>query len=70
VVLAQLLAKESSFITAEAVEAMEFQALSDQFAVSGVPHTVINSGAGNVVGAVPENVLIDHIKQALLGMEG
>lgn len=63
--LAQLLAKESSFITAEAVEAMEFQSLSDQFAVSGVPHTVINYGAGNVVGAVPESVLIDHIKKAL-----
>ncbi len=63
--LAQLFAKEGSLVTAEAVEAMEFQALSEQYAVSGVPHTVINFGAGNVVGAVPEAVLIDHIKQAL-----
>ena len=63
--LAQLLAKESDLVTAEAVEAMEFQALSKQYAVSGVPHTVINFGAGNVVGSVPEAVLIDHIKQAL-----
>jgi thioredoxin-related protein len=65
VVLAQLLAKESNLVTAESVEAMEFQALSEQYAVSGVPHTVINYGAGNVIGSVPEAVLIDHIRQAI-----
>ena len=65
-VLAHRMAIESSFVEAEAVEAMEFPDLSDRFNVSGVPQTTINQGAGTVVGAAPEEYLIQEIRQALL----
>lgn len=65
VILAHQLAMESPFIQAEMVEAMEFAELSDRFNVSGVPHTIINSGKGEVVGAVPESHLIKEILQAV-----
>ena len=64
-VLAHRMAIESSWVEAEAVEAMEFPDLSDRFNVSGVPQTTINEGAGTVVGAAPEDYLIEEIKQAL-----
>ncbi len=60
------MAIESSWVEAEAVEAMEFPDLSDRFNVSGVPQTTINGGAGTVVGAAPEDYMIEEIKQALL----
>lgn len=60
-----MMAMETPLVQAEMVEAMEFPALADRHQVSGVPHTVINDGDGNVVGAVPEASLIDAIKQAL-----
>ena len=41
------------------------QTLADRYQVSGVPHTVINDGAGNVVGAVPEADLAAAIREAL-----
>ena len=47
------------------VEAMEFFELSDHYGVSGVPHTVINDGAGNIIGAVPEERLIAEIKRVI-----
>ncbi len=65
VVLAHMMAVESPFVQAEMIEAMEFPALADRHQVSGVPHTVINDGAGNVVGAVPESTLVSAIQQAL-----
>jgi predicted DsbA family dithiol-disulfide isomerase len=65
VVLAHQMAMESPLVKAEMVEAMEFFELSNQFGVSGVPHTVINAGASNVVGAVPEASLITAIQKAL-----
>jgi glutaredoxin-like protein len=65
VILAHQLAMESPLIQAEMVEAMEFAELSDRFKVSGVPHTIINSGKGEVVGAVPEAHLIKEILQAV-----
>ena len=65
VILAHQMAMESTLVTGEMVEAMEFAELSSQFNVSGVPHTVINSGAGEVVGAVPETRLMDEIEKAL-----
>ena len=43
------------------VEAMEFPELSHRHAVSGVPQTTINDGAGAVVGAVPEDYLLAEI---------
>jgi len=64
-VLAHQMAMESPLVQAEAVEAMEFPALADKFDVSGVPHTTINDGLGNVVGAVPEDALVGEIQKAL-----
>jgi thioredoxin-related protein len=52
-------------IRAEGVEAMEFPELANRFNVRGVPQTVINSGAGIVVGAVPEQNLLAEIMRAL-----
>jgi predicted DsbA family dithiol-disulfide isomerase len=59
------MAMESGMVQAEMVEAMEFPALSDQFGISGVPHTVINAGAGNMVGAAPEEMLLAEIQRIL-----
>lgn len=63
VVLAHQLALESSLIEAEMVESMEFAELAEKYNVSGVPHTVINHGKGEVVGAVPEGHLLEKIMQ-------
>jgi len=52
-------------IRAEGVEATEFPELANRFNVRGVPQTVINSGAGSVVGAVPEQNLLAEIMRAL-----
>jgi glutaredoxin-like protein len=66
VLLAHQMAMENpQMIRAEGVEAMEFPDLADRFNVHGVPQTVINSGAGIVVGAVPEQNLLAEIKRAL-----
>ncbi len=66
VLLAHQMAMENPrLIRAEGVEATEFQELAQQFYVSGVPQTVINSGAKMVVGAVPEINLVNQIKLAL-----
>ena len=63
--LAHQMALESPMVEAEMIEAMEFPDLSDRYGVSGVPHTTINAGAGNLVGAAPEQYLVDEIKKAL-----
>ena len=63
--LAQLMALESRFVQAEAVEATEFPELADRYHVSGVPQTTINFGAGRVVGASPEQQLVAEIRSAL-----
>ena len=52
-------------VQAEMVEATEFPELSTRHRVSGVPHTVVNYGKGNVVGAVPETNLMAEIQRAL-----
>lgn len=65
VVLAHQMAMENPLIQAEMVEATEFPELSDLHHVSGVPHTVVNAGKGNVVGAVPEANLLAEIQRAL-----
>ena len=66
VLLAHAMAMENpQMIRAEGVEAMEFPELADRFHVSGVPQTVINAGAGIVVGAVPEQNLLAEIARAL-----
>lgn len=56
---------ENPLVQAEMVAAMEFPDLVDRYGISGVPHTVINDGAGNIVGAVPEANLAAAIKAAL-----
>ncbi len=67
VLLAHQMAMENpQMITAEGVEATEFPELANRFNVRGVPQTVINSGAGSVVGAVPEQNLLAEIQRALL----
>ncbi|MBI4762403.1 MAG: protein disulfide oxidoreductase [Chloroflexota bacterium] len=66
VLLAHQMAMENpKMIRAEGVEATEFPELADRFNVRGVPQTVINSGAGMVVGAVPEHNLLAEIQRAL-----
>jgi glutaredoxin-like protein len=66
VLLAHRMAMENPrMVRAEGVEATEFPDLSNRFGVSGVPQTVINAGAGSVVGAVPENQLFSEIRHAL-----
>jgi protein-disulfide isomerase len=59
------MAMENPLIQAEMIEAMEFPELSDQFGVSGVPQTTINQGAGTVIGAYPEDDLLEEIQAAL-----
>ena len=66
VVLAHQMALESPLVEAEMVESMEFFDLANQFGVSGVPHTVINSGAGNIIGAAPEDTLVAEIQKTIL----
>lgn len=65
VTLAHQIALESELVQAEMIEAVEFTELSNTYGVSGVPHTIINQGKGEVVGAVPEEVLIEEMKQSL-----
>ncbi len=52
-------------IRAEAVDAMEFPDLANQFRVQGVPQTVINAGKGITVGAYPEGRMLAEIKRAI-----
>jgi len=59
------MALESSMVEAEMIEASEFPDLVSQFGVNGVPQTTINHGAIDVVGAVPEQHLVNEIKKAL-----
>lgn len=66
VLLAHQMAMENPMmIRAEGVEATEFPELANRFNVRGVPQTVINSGAGSVVGAVPQQNLMAEIRRAL-----
>jgi glutaredoxin-like protein len=65
VILAHQMALESPNIHAEMVEAMEFAELSDRYQVSGVPHTIINHGQGSIVGAAPEGMLLQKIKDVV-----
>jgi predicted DsbA family dithiol-disulfide isomerase len=68
-VLAHQMAMESPLVKAEMVEAMEFFDLSNQYGVSGVPHTVINDGAGNVMGPQPEEQLVAAIQRVLQSVQ-
>jgi len=63
--LAHAFAIENPHIQAEMIEAIEFPELSNQFKVSGVPQTTINSGQEVIIGSSPANELVSSIKQAL-----
>ena len=65
VILAHQMAYENPLINAEMIEATEFPDLSEKFGVSSVPHTVINGGIGSIIGAVPEDVLLQKIKEII-----
>ena len=67
VLLAHQMAMESELVQAEMVEATEYTDLANQFMVSGVPQTTVNSGLARVVGAVPAHTLIEQIEVALQG---
>lgn len=60
--VAHQLAMLNPKVRGEMVEAMEFEELSASFNVSGVPKTVINSGAGEQVGAVPAKTILKKIQ--------
>jgi glutaredoxin-like protein len=62
--LAFKLAYESPLVTADAIEATEFPQLAMKYGVQGVPRTVINDTL-DVEGAVPENMLLDAIREAV-----
>ena len=64
-VLAHRMALASPMVTSDAIEATEFPDLADKYRVSGVPHTVINLGAGNMIGAAPEEMLVAEIQKSL-----
>lgn len=61
------MALETPLVQAEAVSAMEFYDLSNQYEVSGVPHTAILDEHGSllhtVVGGVPEQYMLDELKE-------
>jgi hypothetical protein len=66
VVLAHQIAMENpKMVLAEGVEATEFPELSNHYRISGVPDTIINDGAGRVVGAVPEQNMLAELMRAL-----
>jgi len=65
VFLAHQMAFESGMVEADMVEATEFPDLADRYGVSGVPHTIINEGAIEIVGAVPEAELLGKIQQVV-----
>jgi glutaredoxin-like protein len=63
VVLAHQMAYESDLVESEMIEVMEFPEMADQYGVTGVPHTVVNDGAGEIIGSVPESALVSKIQQ-------
>jgi glutaredoxin-like protein len=65
VILAHKMALESPWVQAEGVEATEFPELSDKYNVSSVPHTAINLGAAELIGAGNEQAMVGEIKKAL-----
>ncbi|PIE53303.1 glutaredoxin [Candidatus Fermentibacteria bacterium] len=64
VVLAHRMATYSEKVTAEAIEANEFQEMAARYQVQGVPRTVINETFASE-GAQPESYLIEALKKHL-----
>ncbi len=57
------MAKASSRVTADVIEATEFPHLAQKYRVMGVPKTVINDTV-EVMGAVPEERFLDSVLAA------
>ena len=58
------MAQVSPRVTADVIEANEFQSLSERFRVMSVPKTVVNGGP-EFVGAQPEPIWLDTIRKAV-----
>ena len=58
------MAQVSSHVTADVIEANEFQSLSQQYRVMSVPKTVVN-GTQEFVGAQPEPMWMNAIRAAV-----
>jgi hypothetical protein len=54
----------NSHIVADVVEVSEFPELASQYAVRGVPKTVINDSV-EFVGNVPESMFLEHLKRVV-----
>lgn len=63
----QFAMENPAMILAEGVEAMEFPELSERHQISGVPDTIINAGAGRMVGAAPEAQLLAEVHLVMGG---
>jgi len=50
-------------VKAEMIEAMEFSELANRHGVHGVPHTTVNDGLAQIVGAVPEQYLLAELQR-------
>jgi hypothetical protein len=57
------MAMESPRVTADVIEANEFQSLSAQYAVQAVPKTVVNDRV-EFLGAVPERRFLQEVLAA------
>ena len=62
--LAHRLAIESDMVWADMVESSEFVPLAQKYGVMGVPKTIINE-THDIGGAVPEDLLVLHVLNAL-----
>jgi len=58
------MAIENSYVNAEVIEIQEFPQLGREYAVRGVPLTVINDTV-SFTGVADENTLLAHIGEAL-----
>ena len=61
--LAHVMAMENTHIRADVVEVEEFPLLGQQYAITGVPRTVINNRV-QFVGAVSETLFVDKVLEA------
>ena len=58
--LAQQMAVESDFVTADLVEVTEFPELAQRYRVRAVPRTIVND-VGSIEGALPETDFVEAI---------
>jgi predicted DsbA family dithiol-disulfide isomerase len=58
------MAVESSHVTGDVIEAMEFPDLAQRYCVRGVPKIVINETT-EFVGALPEDQYLEHVRTAV-----